>query len=260
MTMSKSSTQSLTLTQEKIDQFHQEGYLVVPDLLTKNEVEDYLQYQAQTKLPENENGLLRHTKEPEWAYIAKHPNVAGAAAQLLGGTVRIVQSMYLKKEPGGQGISFHQDNHYHPTEPNTLMACWIAMSDTDPDNGGLCVVPGSNQKPLRSTHKNEDQEEHTSWEKEYQMRDQNGHEWTNRFYAFEVDGIDEDQILRLTVPRGGGVFFTGMTIHGSYANRSKDRTRMAFAVHYVKDGSWVFRTDCQDTQIVNLYSTLPAAN
>ena len=40
------------------------------------------------------------------------------------------------------------------------MACWIAMSDTNAENGGLCVVPGSNHHGLYGTHKNQDAREH----------------------------------------------------------------------------------------------------
>ena len=259
---SMSSVQPIQLAQDQIDHFRNEGYLVVNNLLTQKEVDDFLEDQSRPKPPELEKGLLKHTVDPQWGYLAKHPNVAGVAAQLLDGTSRIVQTMYMRKdaageeEVGGAGISLHQDTHYLPTEPNTLMACWIAMSDTDPDNGGLCVVPGSNLKPLRSTHMNEDEKEHASWEMDYDMRDRNGREWVQRFYSFKVDDLDQDNILQLTVPRGGGVFFTGMTIHGSYANRSKDRPRLAFAVHYVKDGTWVTRRDVQDTQEVDSYSTL----
>ncbi len=59
--------------------------------------------------------------------------------------------------------------------------------------------------------------EHRSWRKDYEMR-------------------------RLTVPRGSGVFFTGMIVHGSYANKSATRDRLAFAVHYVSEGTWVYRS------------------
>jgi ectoine hydroxylase-related dioxygenase (phytanoyl-CoA dioxygenase family) len=70
-------------------------------------------------------------------------------------------------------------------------------------------------------------------------------------YSFEIEGLDESRIERLTVPKGGAVFFDGLTIHGSYANRSKDRIRRAFAVHYVGEGSWVFRDDVQDVRPAN---------
>ena len=38
---------------------------------------------------------------------------------------------------------------------------------------------------------------------------------------------------------------SSLTVHGSYANQTTDRTRLAFATHYVRDGTWVFRTDLQ---------------
>ncbi len=73
-------------------------------------------------------------------------------------------------------------------------------------------------------------------------------------YSFEVDDVDALDIRRLTVPRGSGVFFTGMTVHGSYANTSAARDRLAFAVHYVSEGTWVYRCDVQDTVSAGEYS------
>ncbi|MCY4376162.1 MAG: phytanoyl-CoA dioxygenase family protein [Spirochaetaceae bacterium] len=140
-----------------------------------------------------------------------------------------------------------------PTEPETLMACWVALSDTDPGNGGLCVVPGSHRDPLHDTHQAASPE-HRSWRKNYEMRDRDGREWNQEMYSFEVDDVDSLDIQRLTVPRGSGVFFTGMTVHGSYANTSATRDRLAFAVHYVSEGTWVYRCDVQDTVSAGEYS------
>ena len=50
----------------------------------------------------------------------------------------------------------------------------------------------------------------------------------------------------LTVGPGGGVFFSSLTVHGSYANQTTDRPRLAFATHYVRAGTWVYRADLQD--------------
>lgn len=249
----------ITLSDAQIAQYHKDGYLVVPDLLTPNEVDAFLTHEADPKTQEQRNGLLTHLTDPQWGYLAGHPNVAGVTSQLLQGMPRIVQTMYLEKAPapdgdelGGIGVSLHQDTHYLPTEPNTLMACWIAMSDTDPENGGLCVAPGSHKGELRSAHLSTSPE-HTSWEMDHEMRAPDGREWIQRFFSFQVDGIEDKDLVKLTVPRGSGVFFTSMTIHGSYANRSYNRPRLAFAAHYVKDGSWVFRCDVQDTTPVMAY-------
>ena len=58
-------------------------------------------------------------------------------------------------------------------------------------------------------------------------------------------------LAQVEVKRGDGVFFTGMTIHGSYANHSATQDRLAFAVHYVRDDTWVLRADVQDTVAVD---------
>ena len=54
-------------------------------------------------------------------------------------------------------------------------------------------------------------------------------------------------MVPLAVPRGGAVFFGGKLVHGSYANLSRERERLAVTIHYVAEGSWVFRVDLQDT-------------
>ena len=241
----------IILDSESLSFYQREGFLVVENLLPKDEVDAFLAHQA-SRASKHDRGLRSHTVDPQWKYVGKHPNVAGVAAQLLGGDPRIVQTMYLPKKGGGEapGIALHQDTHYLPTEPNTLMACWLAMNDTGAENGGLCVVPGSHLQGLRSTHL-ASEDEHTSWRQEYSMRDREGKEWKREFYSFEIDGLEPRSIRKLEVPAGGGAFFTGMTIHGSFANRSPDRDRLAFAVHYVRSGTWVFRTDVQETVAVD---------
>lgn len=253
-------SQPIQLSDEDIAHYHRDGYLVVADLLTEPEIAAFVEHEKVSEPMEQRLGILTHRIDPQWSYVATHPNTAGIAQQLLGGTPHIVQTMYMRKDPapegeklGDVGVAFHQDTHYLPTEPNTLMACWIAMSDTDSENGGLCVVPGSHTGELRTTHLSTD-EEHVSWEFDHPMRDRDGREWTQRIYAFQVDGIGKEDTTELTIPRGSGVFFTSLTIHGSYANRSSDRHRLAFAVHYVKEGSWVIRCDVQDTTPVTEFS------
>jgi phytanoyl-CoA hydroxylase len=236
-----------TLSPKQLERYQTEGYLVIPKLLTAQEVDAFLAHESTPKPAEWQKGLLSHTADPQWKYLAHHPRIAGIAEQLLRGRPMIVQTMYLNKPPsGGKGIALHQDTRYIRNEPNTLMACWLAMDDTDESNGGLCVVPGSHRRGLRDTHLPKREDEHTVWEKPYAMRDPNGVEWSEEFYSFEVANLTPDEIAKLTVPRGGGVFFTGMTIHGSFANRSEARTRRAFAVHYIKDGTWIYRQDIQE--------------
>jgi len=229
-----------------MDCFNDDGYLVVPDLLTRKEVDAFVDHLAREEAIRT-YGLQGHRQDPQYRYLATHPRIAGGAAQLRGGRVRIVQTMLLSKPPqGGRGIALHQDCHYLPNDPNTLMACWLALTDTDPENGGLCVVPGSHLEGLRTVRKNQDAKEHATWETEHVMRGRDGREWNQTLVSFQIADLDPARIVRLTVPRGGGVFFTGLTIHGSFANQSSDRPRTAWAVHFVHEDTWLYRTDVQD--------------
>jgi phytanoyl-CoA hydroxylase len=237
------------LSPDQVARFHADGYLVVPDLLTAAEVSGFLEHVAQANV--GRFGLMGHRVDPQYRALATHPRIAGAASEIVGGRVRVVQTMYLDKRPaGGRGIALHQDTHYLPNEPNTLMACWIAFTDTDPANGGLCVVPGSHREGLRSVHRTEDTRHHDSWEHVYAVRDRDGREWEQRMFSFEIAGLDPARLRRLTVPAGGGVFFSGMTIHGSFANESSDRPRKAWAVHYVREDTWLYRQDVQEAMLV----------
>ena len=238
------------LNPAQIDHYRQNGYVVIDGLLTCAEVDGFVAYEAGLDDP-GPRGLKNHRADEQWAQLAHHPNITGVVRQLLASSPRIVQTMYMNKVPqGGTGIALHQDTHYLRNEPNTLMACWLAMNDNDADNGGLCVVPGSNQKGLYEFSKVRDESEHTTWEQGYPMRDQQGKAWAETMHSFDILGVDEDEIKRLTVAKSAGVFFTGMTVHGSYANHSTERPRRAFAVHYVSEDTWVYRCDVQDTEPV----------
>lgn len=236
------------LSAEELHQYAEQGYLVVPDVLSAEEVDRFVAYEA-GESKDWRNRLDNHKRDAEWRRIAAHPHIAGVARQILGVRPLIVQTMYLEKFPGqeAKGTAPHQDTHYLPTEPNTLMACWLAMSDTDGENGGLCVVPRSHTGGLHRTHKATSLKDHQVWETEHVLRDRGGREWKELFYSFEIDGLDRSQLMFLTVPRGAGVFFSGMTIHGSFANLSRDRVRRAFATHFVAEGTWVLRADVQAT-------------
>lgn len=92
---------------------------------TMNGVLDTVQWEGfrESNAVELKGPLLTHTVDPQWQYLANHPRVVGIVEQLLGGNPMIVQSMYLDKPTGGQGIALHQDLHFIRNEPNTLMAC-----------------------------------------------------------------------------------------------------------------------------------------
>lgn len=251
--MSNMETLTNGLTDEQVAFYEENGYLVVPDLVSATEIEAFLRHVDGGAEPVLD--LQGHRRDPQYHALATHPKIVGMVRQLLGGQPRIVQTMLLDKPPVvGKGIALHQDQHYLPHDPqtpDTLMACWVALTDTDAENGGLCVVPGSQKAGLLSVHRSQNREEHQDFEQEYEMRDRGGKAWTEQMYRFEIDNLAPESIARLTVPRGAGVFFTGRTIHGSFGNHSPSRPRRAFATHYVREDTFLLRCDVQDTFAVD---------
>ncbi len=236
---------SAQLSDAQLLAYQEQGYLVVPDLLSESEVATFLDQDRQyDKRP---SGLQNHQTELPYTTIARHPNIVGKIRQMIGGNPRIVQTMYMAKPPeGGTGVALHQDTQYIRNEPNTLMACWIALGPTGPANGGLVVVPGSHKQGLLDAGRVRQSDQHADWEKDYEMCGPDGERWTQSMTSHDIHTMGPDDVEYLEVDPGGGVFFSSLTVHGSYANQTTDQPRLAFATHYVREDTWVYRADLQD--------------
>ena len=230
------------LTVEQLEFWNFGGYLVVPDLLAPQEVDEWLA----TPFPQDV-GPHDHFTDAKYARMIAHPKVRDIVTELIGGEPLVTQSMWLNKQPNGTGIAMHQDHHYIKTEPETLMACWIAFDDADGSNGTLRVMPGShrdNGGTLYPIVPPKDETQHASWVVDHTYRERDGREYNVQLHSAEIEGWDGSREKILEVPAGGGVFFTGKTVHGSYRNDS-DHPRRVFAIHYVRKDTWVYRSDIQ---------------
>ena len=73
------------------------------------------------------------------------PRLARWAAQLIGSTaVRLLEDNALWKEPASGGeLKWHQDYPYWPLAQANAVTAWIALDDTDADNGAMSAAVGS---------------------------------------------------------------------------------------------------------------------
>jgi phytanoyl-CoA hydroxylase len=155
---------------------------------------------------------MHRTPGPFQEY-ATLPNIVGMLTQLIGPDVKCVQSMFIDKPPDtGTGQPYHQDAWYLKTEPDTLMALWLALEDADAENGCLYVVPGSHTDPI-----------HPVEEPAEPMQAK----------IFKITSVGAASRPEVAVPlrAGSGVFFTGHVLHRSAHNRS-GRHRRAYVLHY----------------------------
>ena len=83
--------------------------------------------------------------------LSASPVIAGACRDLLGPNVRLYRDQAVYKKPEYPKLfPWHQDNGYNFVEPQTYLACWIALTDATVENGCPWVQPGGH---LRGTLK-----------------------------------------------------------------------------------------------------------
>ena len=150
------------------DQFSSEGFVVLRDFLSSDEVSDLIKNvnrfiaEVVPTLPEDqvfyeEKGKLETLKQIQFMF--KHDDyfqslMVGSrfeqlAAQLLGNPVRPVNMQYFNKPPGyGKATPAHQDGAYFMLEPNEAVTMWLALDEVDEENGCLRYSPHSHSTGL----------------------------------------------------------------------------------------------------------------
>ena len=87
-----------------------------------------------------------HTKlRGIWETMYAEP-LLRAVRDLLGDDVVAWATHYFCKLPGdGKAVSFHQDASYWGLTPAKSVTVWLALDDTDEDNGAMQFLPGSHK-------------------------------------------------------------------------------------------------------------------
>jgi ectoine hydroxylase-related dioxygenase (phytanoyl-CoA dioxygenase family) len=141
-----------------------------------------------------------------------HPRIWEVLEACLGEEPLAAQSMFYFKPPTARGQALHQDDYYLRTKPGRCIAAWVAVDPSDEENGGLVVVPGTQDLPLLCPHEADPR------------------------VSFTRDEVDlPPGLVPRSIPLAPGdvLFFHGTLVHGSFPNRSRDRFRRAFICHYV---------------------------
>lgn len=229
------------VTPEQVSFFIENGYLVLEDLVTPDEIEELKRdtiaiargkYPCEKIKPATdeltdqqvlESFLCIHQPHyisPVIERHVTHPRICGVLSQITAahlphwdGSVKCMQSMLFVKPPGFQGQNWHQDEIYIPTRDRSLIGAWTAMDDATIQNGCLWVLPGSHQSGyLYPQHVHGDIEEFDSGYVSY--------------------GFDESNEIPVEVKSGTVVFFNGYLLHRSRKNRS-DIYRRVLVNHYM---------------------------
>ncbi|WP_405080203.1 phytanoyl-CoA dioxygenase family protein [Paenibacillus chitinolyticus] len=156
---------------------------------------------------------------------------------LIGEEALAVGSTFYYKSPGSNMLVFHQDNYDIGVTPGTSCAYWVSLDEAAPENGGLMYIPKTHRYGLLQTNlPKTDLCEHLP-------------EIIRSEAGPEAEVPDTFEIVNVHTEPGDVVVHTGDVIHGSWANRSADKFRHAFGIHFVAAGAekiFMFNNDLMD--------------
>ncbi|MSZ34382.1 MAG: phytanoyl-CoA dioxygenase family protein, partial [Actinobacteria bacterium] len=91
----------------------------------------------------NKLGHAMHDLDPQFSAFS-HTEKLGALAEQIGmSSPRLLQSMYIFKQPriGGE-VNCHTDHTFLWTEPQSVVGFWFAIDDATTENGCMWALPG----------------------------------------------------------------------------------------------------------------------
>ena len=231
-----------TLTEEQLDGFRRDGYLVygpLLDLALVGAVGERIDALAVGTAPVGESAAIRlepgaealenvTERDKAWQLlnvagadevirtVTELPALVGLIRQLLQTPeVSFLQDQVLMKPAfHGSQVSWHQDSGYWKNiepwiDPPAIVTCWVAIDNVTEDNGCVRMVPGSHRHGVLEHRRGGDSFLH-------------------------VQGVDLDAARPVVLPRGGVSFHHSCTVHGSAPNLSPNRRR-GLALTYVRD-------------------------
>ena len=150
-----------SLSRQQLADFHQEGYLIVRNVLSAREAADLRRvvceqvqrqaYPPRLAYPEPAKYTVSGNRmaEPGLAAIAEHPVVVEAVESVLGGPAHLTASVAYLRTPGDKGGGAHTD--YKRWRPVGSSMNWvfaiIPLNDFDTSFGPFMVSPGSHKLP-----------------------------------------------------------------------------------------------------------------
>ena len=210
------------------EQFEREGYLSGIDILSASEVggirSEFDGVESQLGREEAQIGILGKERELPWLWsLATHPAILDAVQCVYGDDLLLIGTHVFCKYPvddtGTEAfVAWHQDVTYWGLAPPKAITAWLAIDDTDEENGAMMVIPGSHTVGILDHGKSHEEGNLLSVNQEVSN-----------------EAFDPDSAVTLTLRAGQMSLHDGLTIHGSLPNHSP-RRRCGAAIRYTTPG------------------------
>ncbi len=232
------------LTQAQIDAFWRDGYLLVENAVTSEQLSrlhaTFLDWVEESRAHPDDYGTtmdgrarfdlepghsaeapaLRRVQSPEevsdaYLDVMRGARTVDVVADLLGPNLKFHHGKVNSKQPGAATkVKFHQDFPFQPMTNDDLITALLFVDEVTLENGPLEVVPGTHKGPLHSL-------------------------WHNGIFtgavADEVYEAHKDRIVKCTGPAGAVCLMHSSLLHGSAPNLSDQPRTLYISTYYAED-------------------------
>jgi len=148
---------SRTLSTEQIQGYREEGFIVLDDFFSPEEIEVLREAEASPAIQEALKGsgihdrtvhLLELTvRHPAFLDLARDPRIIACIQPLIGGDIQLQHSKLATKPmtKGMGAFGWHQDILYYPHTNTSLLSVFVYLDDATPENGCMSMVRGSHR-------------------------------------------------------------------------------------------------------------------
>jgi len=164
---------------------------------------------------------------------------------VLGPDLLCWRSEMFPKYPGDEGTDWHQADTFGHASGNPqvvwpdadfggALTVWTAVTDSDLDNGCLRFIPGTHEEMFYDETKEMkySPEQINQLEKNGQKQGFFGYDYRN--LQKDPDWVpDDSKAVSMVMKPGQSVMFWSTLMHASFANTTKNRTRLGFTARYV---------------------------
>jgi len=235
------------LDEQAVQQFHDTGYLVIPDVFAADDLEPVIReiagevdrrarelvdqgtltnahsdagFERQLARISEEtdalalsiwNGVLRG---PGIFHLLTHPRLLDIAEAFCG--PEIVASSVYRLRPkipnyGYGAVPWHQDSGYFEPycDDALVLTFWVPLVDATEENGCLWVIPGSHRGMVAPHRLHE----------------------SGKYLEIAPEHVPAGAAVACPVPKGGVLLLTNRTVHGSFANTT-DIVRWSMDLRY----------------------------
>ena len=204
------------LSSNQLKQYMDEGFVSPINIFSKekakeirNEIE--LIEKDMPKELEKSGRYNAHLISPLLDEVTHNPKILDAVESLIGKNILVCGTTLFIKNPFVKGfVSYHQDAKYIGLEPYNWVTAWVAITESNEENGCMRMWSGSHKDNLKD-------------------HDQMFNEGNLLTRGQTINNVPKEKVKSLVLKAGQMSLHHPKVVHGSELNKSNDR-RIGFVI------------------------------